>query len=147
MASPRISVVVPFFNVADLLGECLQSIAAQTYRDLEVIMVDDGSTDASTELAAAQAAADPRFILHRVDNGGPGHARNRGIERASGEFLAFADGDDVVPPGAYEVLLHTVEQSGSDFASGNVNRIGPWGIRQSALHARAIKRRRIGTFL
>ncbi len=147
MASPRISVVVPFFNVADLLGECLQSIAAQTYRDLEVIMVDDGSTDASTEIAAAQAAADPRFILHRVDNGGPGHARNRGIERASGEFLAFADGDDVVPPGAYEVLLHTVEQSGSDFACGNVNRIGPWGIRQSALHARAIKRRRIGTHI
>jgi len=148
VASPRISVVVPFFNVADLLGECLQSIAAQTYRELEVIMVDDGSTDGSTEIASAQASADPRFILHRVENGGsPGLARNRGIERATGELLAFVDGDDVLPPGAYEVLLHTLERSGSDFVCGNVNRIGPWGVRQSGLHARAIKGRRIGTHI
>lgn len=148
MASPRISVVVPFFNVADLLGECLHSIAAQTYRDLEVIMVDDGSTDGSTDVARAQAAADPRFILHRAQNGGsPGFARNRGIEHATGEFLAFVDGDDMLPPGAYEVLLHTLERSGSDFVCGNVDRIGPWGVRPSTLHARAIKGRRIGTHI
>lgn len=148
MASPRISVVVPFFNVADLLGECLHSIAAQTHRDLEVIMVDDGSTDGSTEIARAQAEADPRFVLHRVQNGGsPGFARNRGIERASGEFLAFVDADDMLRPGAYEVLLHTLERSGSDFVCGNVDRIGPWGVGPSALHARAIKGRRIGTHI
>ncbi len=147
MAGPRISVVVPFFNVADLLGDCLRSIAAQTFGDFEVIMVDDGSTDGSTEIARAQAAVDPRFILLQVRNGGPGYARNRGVELARGEFLGFVDGDDMVPPGAYEVLVHTLERSGSDFVCGNVNRIGPWGIRQSGLHARAIKGRRTATHI
>ena len=147
MAGPRISVVVPFFNVADLLGDCLRSIAAQTFGDFEVIMVDDGSTDASAEIAKAQAAADPRFTLLQVHDGGPGYARNRGVEKARGEFLAFVDGDDMVPPGAYEVLVHTLERSRSDFVCGNVNRIGPWGISQSALHARAIKGRRTATHI
>ncbi len=147
MAGPRITVVVPFFNVADLLGDCLRSIAAQTFADFEVIMVDDGSTDASAEIAKAQAATDPRFILLQVPNGGPGYARNRGVERARGEYLAFVDGDDMVPPGAYEVLVHTLERSRSDFVCGNVDRIGPWGIRQSALHARAIKGRRTATHI
>jgi CDP-glycerol glycerophosphotransferase len=147
VASPRISVVVPFFNVADLLGDCLRSIAAQTFGDLEVIMVDDGSTDASAEIAKAQAAADPRFVLLQVNGGSPGFARNRGVEQARGEFLAFVDGDDMVPPGAYEVLLHTLERSHSDFVCGNVDRMGPWGIRQSALHARAIKGRRTATHI
>ncbi len=147
MAGPRISVVVPFYNLADLLGDCLRSIAAQTFGDLEVIMVDDGSTDASSEVAKAQAAADPRFTLLQVRGGSPGYARNRGVEKARGEFLAFVDGDDLLPPGAYELLVHTLERSRSDFVCGNVNRIGPYGIAQSALHARAIKGRRTGTHI
>jgi CDP-glycerol glycerophosphotransferase len=147
LAVPRISVVVPFYNNGDVLADCLRSIASQTFRDLEVIMVDDGSTDDGPQIAQAQAEADPRFTLLTVPNGGPGFARNRGAERASGEFLAFVDGDDMLPPQAYEVLLHTLEKSGSDFVSGNVYRIGPEGIRQSALHSRAIKGRRIGTHI
>jgi len=148
VAGPRITVVVPFFNVAELLGDCLRSIAAQTFRDFEVIMVDDGSTDASADIARAQAAADPRFVLLQVHGGGsPGFARNRGVERARGEFLAFVDGDDMLPPRAYEVLVHTLERSRSDFVCANVDRIGPWGIRPSALHARAIKGRRTATHI
>jgi len=77
MTAPRISVVVPFYNNEDLLGECLQSIAAQTITDLEVIMVDDGSADGSGAVAQAQVDADPRFQLVRIPNGGPGHARTR----------------------------------------------------------------------
>jgi CDP-glycerol glycerophosphotransferase len=139
--------VVPFHNVADVLRDCLQSIATQTFRDLEVIMVDDGSTDASTAIAQAQADTDHRFHLLRVPNGGPGYARNRGIERARGEFLAFVDGDDMLPRGAYDTLLDTVAKSGSDFACGNVYRFGPWGIMPSGMHARAIKGRRIATHI
>jgi len=138
---------VPFYNNGDVLADCLQSIASQTFSDLEVIMVDDGSTDDGPQIAQAQAAADPRFTLLTVPNGGPGFARNRGVERASGEFLAFVDGDDMLAPQAYEVLLHTLEKSGSDFVSGNVYRVGPDGTRQSALHFRAIKGRRIGTHI
>jgi len=140
-------VVVPFYNLADVLRDCLQSIATQTFRDLEVIMVDDGSTDGSAAIARAQADADDRFHLIQVPNGGPGYARNRGIERAHGEFLAFVDGDDMLPRGAYETLLDTLRKSGSDFVSGNVYRFGPWGIMPSGMHARAIKGRRIGTHI
>jgi CDP-glycerol glycerophosphotransferase len=143
--TPRISVVVPFYNNADVLGDCLASIAAQTFRDLEVIMVDDGSADDGARVARERAAADPRFTLIQVPNGGPGKARNRGVERAAGEFLAFVDGDDMLPPHAYETLLHTLESSGSDFVSGAVQRIGTGGVHPSALHERAIKGRKIGT--
>jgi Glycosyltransferases involved in cell wall biogenesis len=83
--------------------------------------------------------------LVNSNRGGPGGARNRGVEQARGEFLAFVDADDMLPPHAYEVLLHTLESSGSDFVSGAVNRIGTEGVTPSALHARAIKGRKIGT--
>src|SRR6185437_8063443 len=144
VTTPRISVVVAFFNNEDDLGDCLDSIAAQTHPDLEVIMVDDGSSDHSAEIARAKAAADPRFTLLQPGHGGPGGARNRGVERARGEYLAF-DGDDVLPANAYELLLHTLERSGSDFVSGAVDRVGPKGIAPSALHSLALKGRQTGT--
>ena len=147
VSTPRISVVVAFFNNGDDLADCLDSIAAQSFTDLEVIMVDDGSTDAGAEIARAKAAADPRFTLVQPGHGGPGGARNRGVERARGEFLAFVDGDDVLPANAYELLLHTLESSGSDFASGAVLRIGPKGINPSALHSLAIKGRQTRTHI
>ena len=145
MTTPRISVVVAFFNNEDDLGDCLDSIAAQTHPDLEVIMVDDASADHSAEIARAKAAADPRFTLLQPEHGGPGGARNRGVERARGEYLAFVDGDDVLPANAYELLLHTLERSGSDFVSGAVYRVGPNGITPSALHSLALKGRQTGT--
>jgi CDP-glycerol glycerophosphotransferase len=146
MPVPRISVVVPFYNNEDLLGDCLTSLAAQSLADFEVIMVDDGSSDRSAKIAAAQAAADPRFTLLQVPHGGsPGYSRNRGIERATGEFLAFVDADDSVPVHSLEHLLHTLEQSGSDFVSGGVLRTGPMGISPSPMHLRAIKRQQTGT--
>jgi CDP-glycerol glycerophosphotransferase len=145
VTTPRISVVVAFFNNEDDLGDCLDSIAAQTHPDLEVIMVDDASTDHSAEIARAKAAADPRFRLLQPEHGGPGGARNRGVERARGEYLAFVDGDDVLPANAYELLLHTLERSGSDFVSGAVYRVGPKGIAPSALHSLALKGRQSGT--
>jgi CDP-glycerol glycerophosphotransferase len=144
---PRISVVVPFHNNADVLGDCLASIAAQSVTDLEVIMVDDGSVDDGAAVAAAQASADPRFTLIRVAAGGPGYARNQGIRRAHGEYLSFVDGDDVLPRAALELLLRSLETSGSDFVSGNVQRIGPHGVSQSALHAKAVKTAKTGTHI
>jgi len=146
VTTPRISVVVAFFNNADDLGDCLDSIAAQSHPDLEVIMVDDGSADHSAGIARAKAAADPRFrLIQPPEHGGPGGARNRGIEQARGEFLAFVDGDDVLPANAYELLLNALEKSGSDFVSGAVWRVGPKGLNPSALHTLAIKGRQTGT--
>jgi CDP-glycerol glycerophosphotransferase len=145
VTTPRISVVVAFFNNEDDLGDCLDSIAAQSFGDFEVIMVDDASTDRSVEIARAKAAADPRFILVQAEHGGPGGARNRGVEQARGEYLAFVDGDDMLPANAYDLLLNTLERSGSDFVSGAVWRVGPKGLNPSALHSLAIKGRQIGT--
>ncbi len=147
MADPRISVVVPFYNNVDLLGDCLASIAAQTLTDLEVIMVDDGSTDGSAEVAAARVAADPRFRLISVPNGGPGSARNRGIEAATAEYLAFVDADDLLPAGAYATLLGVLEETGSDFVSGGVLRLTAGGLGGSGLHDQAVKARRLRTHI
>src|SRR4051812_49985824 len=85
---PRISVVVPIYNVEPYLEECLESIAHQTYRDLEVVMVDDGSKDNSPAIAERFAARDERFRLVTQPNGGLGSARNTGIKEAGGELLA-----------------------------------------------------------
>ncbi|HEY1626937.1 MAG TPA: CDP-glycerol glycerophosphotransferase family protein [Streptosporangiaceae bacterium] len=139
---PLICVVVPFHNNEGDLPACLESIAAQSYDRLEVIMVDDGSTDGGAAIAKAMAAADPRFQLFQFTGGGsPGFARNRGIEAmpASAEYLAFVDGDDVLAANAYDLMLASLEETGSDIVSGQVNRIGPKGINQSVLHAIAIK--------
>ena len=145
MPVPRISVVVPFYNNADLLGACLTSIGEQSFADLEVIMVDDGSTDDSATIAAARAAADPRFRLVQLANGGPGRARNHGVAAARGEFLAFVDADDLLPPDAYATMLAVLEASGSDFVSGAVRRLTSAGLTESGLHDRAIRARRLGT--
>ncbi len=147
MTDQRISVVVPFYNNVDLLGDCLASIATQTFPGLQVVMVDDGSTDGSAAVARARAAADPRFRLVRVANGGPGSARNHGVAAATGEFLAFVDADDLLPPDAYATMLAVLQRSGSDFVSGGVLRLAADGLGRSGLHARAIKARRIGTHI
>src|SRR5690349_16944771 len=96
--SSVLSVVVPVYNVAPYLDECLTSIAAQYYRNLEVIMVDDGSTDESGAIAAAYAERDSRFKLVTKANAGLGAARNTGTENATGDYLMFVDSDDVLPP-------------------------------------------------
>jgi CDP-glycerol glycerophosphotransferase len=142
---PRISVVVPVHDVEDYVATCLQSLARQTYRDLEVVVVDDGSTDRSAEIAARFCAGDSRFRLIRQANAGLGAARNAGTDAASGELLAFVDSDDVVPDAAYERLADTLRVSGSDFATGNVQRLTRQGATQAQFLARTFSKRRVAT--
>src|SRR5919204_766575 len=143
----RISVVVPVYNVASYLGACLDSLARQTVSDLEIVIVDDGSTDASPQIAEGFVARDARFRLVRQENAGLGAARNTGIGHASGEFLVFADSDDVVPRHAYEGLLVTLERTGSDFATGNVSRLTSAGTSRVGFLARAFSRTRLETHI
>jgi CDP-glycerol glycerophosphotransferase len=142
---PRISVVVPIFDVESYLSTCLQSIAAQSERDLEVIMVDDGSTDASPALAERFARHDRRFRLLTQPNGGLGSARNTGVAAATGEFLAFVDSDDVLPHDAYARMLGSLDATGSDFATGNVQRLTRQGTSQAQFLARTFARTRLRT--
>ncbi|MFJ8074615.1 CDP-glycerol glycerophosphotransferase family protein [Streptomyces sp. NPDC096176] len=130
----RLSVVVPVYNVEDFLEECLSSLAEQSLRELEVVMVDDGSTDGSAAIARRFADEDERFRLVSQENAGLGAARNAGTREARGEFLAFVDSDDIVPPDAYGKMLGALDASGADFVSGNVSRLRASGrIQQSPM--------------
>lgn len=133
---PRLTVVIPIYNVEEYLQECLESVAAQTLAELDVVLVDDGSTDGGPEIARAFAAADPRFRLVTQPNGGLGHARNTGARHADPRtaYLTFMDSDDVLPPRAYEGLVTLLEESGSDFATGNVWRLTAEGRSQAWQH-------------
>ena len=125
-----LSVVVPVYNVERYLAACLSSVLEQSHRDLEVIVVDDGSTDRSSEIADRFAAADPRVRVVHQRNAGLGAARNAGTRLAVGRYLAFADSDDVVCPGAYEHLIGALEATGSDLAIGTAYR---WEGRRTTL--------------
>ncbi len=101
---PLISVIVPVYNIMDYLPRCVQSLAQQTYRNLEILLVDDGSTDGTGQLCDRLAAQDGRIRVLHKENGGTSSARNMGIEKALGEFLGFVDSDDYVEPDMYMQL-------------------------------------------
>lgn len=101
---PEFSIIVPVFNTEKYLRQCLDSVLAQTYPDYECIMVNDGSTDNSVEIAQEYCSIDNRFKLIQKDNGGASAARNKGIMAAKGEYLFFLDSDDFVLPYALEDL-------------------------------------------
>src|SRR5690349_2747823 len=100
-----VSIIVPIYNVEPYLEACLESLVAQTWSDIEVVMVDDGSPDSSAEIAETFVERDARFRLIRQENGGLGTARNTGIRHASGDFLAFLDSDDMLPLTAVETMV------------------------------------------
>jgi glycosyltransferase involved in cell wall biosynthesis len=120
---PRLSVVVPAYDVEEWLADSLASVLDQSHRDLEVVVVDDGSTDATGDIADGIAAADPRVRVVHQANAGLGAARNVGARHATGDLLAFVDSDDLLHPRAYERLVGSLERTGSDVAIGAVERL------------------------
>ena len=108
--SSLISVIVPAYNVEDYLVRCVDSILAQTYKNLEIILVDDGSKDSSGKLCDVLAQKDERIrVIHKA-NGGLSSARNTGMEAATGEYLAFVDSDDWIEPEAYQWMMELAEK-------------------------------------
>ena len=109
-----ISVIIPVYNTKPYLNACLESVVGQTYRELEIILVDDGSTDGSGELCDEWERKDPRIrVIHKA-NGGQCEARNMGMEIAAGEYIGFVDSDDVISPRMYETLIAAMEQYHAD---------------------------------
>ena len=135
--------VVPVYQVRRYLAACLDSLLTQEFGDLEIIVVDDGSTDGSAAIAARYAAQHQRIRVVRTDNHGLGAARNHGARQAAGEYLAFADSDDVVPPYAYALLVSTLEESGSDLVVGSVLQWTSDGLTEPAFLRPAHRRRRL----
>lgn len=117
---PRISVVVPVYDVEAYLPAALDSVLASTWSDLEVVVVDDGSSDGSGAIADDYAGRDPRVRVVHTRNHGLGAARNEGLRHTTGPLVAFADSDDAVPATAYDVLHRQLQRSGCDFVTGGI---------------------------
>ncbi|MFF2370079.1 glycosyltransferase family 2 protein [Agromyces sp. NPDC058110] len=124
--TPTLSVIIPTHDVATWIEETLESVLAQHVPGgLEVLVVDDHSTDRTVALVESIAASDPRVRLVRATARGGGSARNAGVAAAHGRYVAFCDGDDLVPDGAYAALLSSLEASGSDLAFGDYLKFSP----------------------
>ncbi|MGY2872997.1 CDP-glycerol glycerophosphotransferase (TagB/SpsB family)/glycosyltransferase involved in cell wall biosynthesis [Marmoricola sp. URHA0025 HA25] len=120
---PVLSVVMPVYNVEAYLREALDTVLTQSLHNLEVIAVDDGSTDGCLAILREYERRDARVRVLTQTNSGQGIARNLGIEHAQGEFVTFVDSDDTVPPGSFEHMVETLRRSGSDFCVGSVRRL------------------------
>lgn len=113
---PKISIIVPVYNVEKYLKRCVDSILNQTFKDFELILVDDGSTDTSGEICDEYSGIDNRVVVVHKKNGGLSNARNNGIDMASGEYLGFIDSDDYIEKDMYEVLYNDITKNNADIA-------------------------------
>ena len=147
---PLVSVIIPIYNVGAYLRQCILSVCSQSYEKLQIILVDDGSTDDSPAVCGEFAETDSRVILVRKENGGLVSARKAGMRAASGLYVSFVDGDDWIDPDMYEQLMgqaeehsypdiiafgHIEEHESFSVKVGNHFAEGLWDISQDGLHA------------
>lgn len=116
MDEKLVSVIIPAYNIEDYIGRCLDSIISQTYKNLEIIVVDDGSRDYTGEILDNYAKKDRRIKVIHKENGGVSSARNKGIEAAEGDYIGFIDGDDLIEPEMYKTLVDLLEEENADIA-------------------------------
>lgn len=129
--APEISVIVPVYNVSSHVGACLASLKAQSFADFEVIVIDDGSSDGSGEVAARSIAADPRFRLVRQPNAGLAAARNAGLALARGSYIGFVDSDDRVAPDYMARLHGALAPSSAEWVACAIRFVGADGTARS----------------
>ena len=111
---PKVSIIVPVYNVEKYLNRCIQSLLNQTLKDIEIIMVDDGSPDRCPQMCDNYAKKDNRIKVIHKQNAGLGYARNSGLEIATGEYIAFVDSDDFVNSQMYETLYNNAVSTKAD---------------------------------
>lgn len=121
MEKYKISVIIPVYNSSGYLEECVNSILRQTYKNLEVVLVDDGSRDNSLELCKKLQSEDSRIVVSHQENAGPGAARNKGIEVATGDYIAFVDSDDSILDNMYEVLMALMQEHNADLVCSSLS--------------------------
>lgn len=112
----KISIIVPVYNTEKYLSKCLNSLIKQTYKDIEIIVVNDGSKDKSLEIAKKFAKQDNRIKVFNKENGGLSSARNFGIEKASGEYIGFVDSDDYTKENMFEILYNMIKEANAKIA-------------------------------
>lgn len=114
--NPLISVIVPVYKVEKYLHRCIDSILAQTYENIEVLLIDDGSPDQSGAICDDYQAKDSRVRVFHKENGGVSSSRNSGLREAKGDYIGFVDADDYISPEMYQSLLNLIEQNKADIA-------------------------------
>ena len=120
--TPLISVIVPVYNVEKYLEECLDSILTQTFKDIEIICIDDGSTDSSGKILDDYKEKDERIIVVHDTNHGLGHVRNTGIDMARGKYVCFLDSDDYMEPDTLKNRYETAEKNNCDLVIDNMDK-------------------------
>ena len=125
----KISVIVPVYKAERYLERCLDSLLSQSHKELEIILIDDGSPDRSGAICDSYAARDSRILVIHQENGGPSAARNAGLERVSGEYVTFVDSDDYIEPDYCEYLLSLAVKHGADIVQCGALEEGNGGIR------------------
>lgn len=131
-----ISVIIPVYNMEDTVEKCIESVRNQTWRDLEIIVVDDGSTDGTAALCDRAAAEDARVkVIHR-ENGGVSAARNTGLAAATGEYIAWLDSDDWMVPEAMQRLMEAIDGSGATMSLCNYENVERSGKREKRYEVR-----------
>lgn len=125
MSTPSLSIIVPVYNVEPYLTCCLDSILAQTFADFEVLLIDDGSTDASGAICDDYAKKDSRIRCFHKENGGLVSARQYGFPRAQGEYVTFVDSDDWIDPSMYQAMCGAAKETGADIVCCNYTAVTP----------------------
>lgn len=123
MFQPLVSIIIPIYNLADYLTQCLDSVQGQSYKNIQVLLVNDGSTDASLAVCQEYARRDSRFLVIDKANSGVSDSRNRALDRAEGKYIQFLDGDDWLTPDATETLVHAAESTGADLVLAHFYRV------------------------
>lgn len=145
MRYPKLSIIVPIYNVENYLEDCLNSLLNQQYNNFEVIMVNDGSTDNSEEIMHKFSNKYDNFYAFTKENGGLGQARNFGVKYATGEYIAFVDSDDIIVEGSYKLMMETILKTDSDFIIGNVVRFNSTKEYPSVLHKKVFSETKLKT--
>ena len=122
MGQPKVSIIVPTYNVEPYLRECLDSICRQTLKDIEIICVNDGSTDGSLAIINEYATRDSRIVVLDGPNGGYGKGMNRGLDRATGEYIGIVEPDDFIALTMYEDLYAIASEHDLDFVKADFYR-------------------------
>lgn len=123
----KISVIVPAYNAGKYFENCIKSIVNQTYKNLEIIIVDDGSTDSTPQACDEWAEKDSRIKVIHKENGGAASARNIGLDNATGEYIGFVDADDYIDVDMYEIMLNDILENDADAARCGVERVSDDG--------------------
>ena len=136
---PLVSIIIPVFNNFEDLAECINSVIVQTYPELQVLVIDDGSTDGSDAIARSFEAVDPRVTVIRIENSGVGAARNVGLNRAVGKYTYFLDSDDIIVPDFVDTCVNNSERFDAEIVTFNVKKFSRENISGQFTYDRGLE--------